>query len=159
MTIITLDCREVTLSKICIGGCMLVKKSNLGECTAGKVEVWYEFCTFLPQMAAAYAFDWPLLPGTEPRPVTPIQWPSSSRIQPHATLETNVQFPIQLPVQSPVQLLTELRPTMPTMSLPPEAQYKTLDALYEAAQLHTLHHGYAFVKRRSKKVNASGRTK
>lgn len=48
---------------------------------------------------------------------------------------------------------------MPTMSLPPEAKYGSLNALYEAAQLHALHHGYAFVKRRSKQVNASGRKK
>ena len=45
------------------------------------------------------------------------------------------------------------------MSLPPEAQYKSFDALYDAAQLHALPRGYAFTKRRSQKVNHAGRRK
>jgi hypothetical protein len=48
---------------------------------------------------------------------------------------------------------------MPTMSLPPEAQYESYDALYRAIQLHAKHHGYAFTKRWSMKVNAAGRKK
>lgn len=45
-------------------------------------------------MDASYAFDWPVLPGTEPRPVTPIQWPSSPRVELHGALEFDSQLPI-----------------------------------------------------------------
>jgi hypothetical protein len=43
-------------------------------------------------MAASYTSEWPILPGTEPRPVTPIQWPSPPRVQPYATLQLSVRF-------------------------------------------------------------------
>jgi hypothetical protein len=138
-------------------------------------------------MDASYAFDWPVLPGTEPRPVTPIQWPSPPRVQLHATTQLTAplptqlpalqpekvpaqlpaqlpaqspaQFPAQLPAQSPAQLPTPPVLTVPKMSLPPEARYNSLEALYEAAQLHALPRGYAFTKRRSKKTNHAGRQK
>jgi hypothetical protein len=61
-----------------------------------------------------------------------------------------IHLPIQLLIQLPVQLPTELLPTvlvMPTMSLPPKAQYKSLDALFRAAQLHALLCRYALTKR------------
>jgi hypothetical protein len=48
---------------------------------------------------------------------------------------------------------------MLTMSLPPEAWYNSLEALYKAAQLHALLHGYAFTKRCSKKINHARRRK
>jgi hypothetical protein len=128
-------------------------------------------------MAASYASDWPVLPGTEPRPVTPVQWPSPPRIELHRASETTVQLPIQLPTQMPTQLPISSAPVMPeislmptmsptpmmsptlVMSLPPEAQYNSLEDLYEAAQLHALPRGYAFTKRRSKKINHAGRRK
>jgi hypothetical protein len=128
-------------------------------------------------MAASYASDWPVLPGTEPRPVTLIQWPSPPRVEVYGTSQTTAQLPIELPIelpaqlpaqqptylpaqqpaqlpaQQPAQLPIPLAPVMLAMSLPPKARYNSLEALYEAAQLHALPRGYAFTKRCSKKIN------
>jgi hypothetical protein len=35
----------------------------------------------------------------------PVQWPTTPRVQLHATLEFTAQLPARLPVQLPVQLL------------------------------------------------------
>jgi hypothetical protein len=96
-------------------------------------------------MDASYASDWPVLPGTEPRPATPIQWPSPPRVALHAAVQLIAQSPTQLPNQVPTG--------GPTMPLPPQAQYESYNALYCAAQLFAKNHGYAFTSRQSKKIN------
>ena len=59
-----------------------------------------------------------------------------------APLPTLLSAPVLAPVLAPVpaQFSAELLPTMPTMSLTPEAQYRSLEALYDSAQLHALDH-------------------
>jgi hypothetical protein len=120
-------------------------------------------------MTTSYASNWLLLPGTEPRPVTPVQWPTPPRVQLHAILQSNAQLlvesSVELPVELPVELLAAqvniqvpVASPMPTMSLPPEAQYDTFDALLRAAQLYAKPRGYAFTQRCSKKTS-SGRKK
>jgi hypothetical protein len=52
-------------------------------------------------MDASYASDWPVLPGTEPRPATLIQWPSPPRVLLQAAVQLAAQLPIQLPALLP----------------------------------------------------------
>jgi hypothetical protein len=65
-------------------------------------------------MAASYASDWPVLPGTEPRPVTLIQWPSPLRVEVYRTSQTTAQLPIELPIELPAQLPAQLPTYLPT---------------------------------------------
>ena len=64
-------------------------------------------------MAASYDSDWPVLPGTEPRPITSVQWPTPLRIELSRTPEVTAQLSAQLPNS----IVSAMTPAMP-MSLP-----------------------------------------
>jgi hypothetical protein len=64
-------------------------------------------------MVASYESDWPVLPSTEPRLTTLIQWPLLPRIQLSAIVQLVAQLPAQLLSALPNQLPTQLPAQLP----------------------------------------------
>lgn len=64
-------------------------------------------------MDASYAYDWPVLPGTEPRPITLVQWPSPPRVQLHSTTQLTAQLTAQLPTLLPDQVSSQVPAQLP----------------------------------------------
>jgi hypothetical protein len=112
-------------------------------------------------MAASYGSDWPVLPGAEPRPIIIItrpipltaQLPAQSLAQSPAILPAPLPAPSPAPLPPPLPAPFSTEPLF-TMSLPPEAQYESYDALHRAAQLFARNHGYTFTSRWSERINA-----